>query len=148
MSDADDAGFSSTCPACKEEKVEELEDRGIPFLGCTACFGLFATEDDLAAYVVDSSGSQEVGEAFDKLLEAALAEGPPRQGKRPCPRCQNPLGRLGFGESPFVILDRCAVHGVWLDKKELKKVIRSSRAHAAVLGLIPQFQDDDDDDDD
>ena len=40
---AEDAGFNTTCPACKGETVEEIEDRGIPFLGCTSCFGLFAT---------------------------------------------------------------------------------------------------------
>ena len=139
--------FSSTCPACKgEETIEPLEDRGIPFLGCTACFGLFASDDDIASYVADAAGAPEVKEAFEALLGKALDDGPPTPGKRPCPVCQAPLGRLGFGESPFVILDRCALHGLWMDKKELKKIIRSSRAQAVVLGLIDRFDDDDDDD--
>ena len=51
---------------------------------------------------------------------------------------------------PAARLDRCGHHGVWLDKKELKKVIRSVRAHCAVIGLIAKFDDtgDYDDDDD
>ena len=53
--------------------------------------------------------------------------------------------RFGFGESPFVILDRCAHHGVWLDRSELKKIVRASRAYAAAEGWLPAFDDDDDD---
>ena len=47
--------YSNICPACKEEAVEEMEDRGVPFLGCGECFGLFATEDGLEDYVKDSA---------------------------------------------------------------------------------------------
>jgi Zn-finger nucleic acid-binding protein len=138
--------FETTCPACKKEDVVDvMEDRGVEFLGCSECFGLFVSEDGLQAYIADSTGSSEIGKAFVDLMEKALGDKPPRPGSRGCPVCKKPLGRLGFGESPFVILDRCGLHGVWLDKKELKKVIRSVRAHAAVMGLAPAFDEEDDD---
>ena len=140
--------FSTTCPGCKKDTIQEIEDRDIPFLGCTECFGLFTDEKNIARYVSSAAGKLEVGEAFEDLLGKALDGNPPTPGKRTCPQCQQPLGRMGFGESPFVILDRCAHHGLWLDKKELTKVIRSSRAHARVLGLVDEFDDYADDDED
>jgi Zn-finger nucleic acid-binding protein len=141
--------FETTCPACKkEDTVDLMEDRGVEFLGCSQCFGLFVEEEGLHAYVSDSAGSDEIGKACAGLMQAALDAKQPKPGSRPCPVCKKPLCRMGFGESPFVILDRCGLHGVWLDKKELKKVIRSSRAHAAVMGLAPPFNDDDGDGDD
>jgi Zn-finger nucleic acid-binding protein len=139
--------FQTTCPACKkEDTVDVMEDRGVEFLGCGECFGLFVEEIGLQAYVSDSAGSDDIGKAFEDLLQKALDAKQPKPGARPCPVCAKPLCRMGFGESPFVILDRCGLHGVWLDKKELKKVIRSSRAHATVMGLAPAFNDDDSDD--
>ncbi len=135
--------FTNVCPACKKEAVDEMEDRKVPFLGCAECFGLFVTEDNLENYVADSTGSEDVGKAYKDLLQRALDEKTPKPGNRSCPVCKKPLGRMGFGESPFVILDRCGLHGLWLDKKELKKVIRSARAHAAVMGLIPRPRDED-----
>ncbi len=138
-----------TCPACVDLPLEELTERDVPFQGCTTCFGLWATEANLAEYVIQATGSEPIGEGFHDLLKQALG-GTISQGKRrKCPECEEYLQRLGFGDSPFVILDRCAeAHGLWLDKKELKKVIRASRAHAAVMGLIESFTDSDDDDDD
>lgn len=137
------------CPACADLPLEELLERDVPFLGCTTCFGLWATTDDLAEYLVRATDQEPVREAFASLLQQAL-DGTVSQGKkRRCPRCEGYLQRLGFGERPFVILDRCAEgHGLWLDKKELKKVIRATRAHAAVLGLIDGFTDSSDDDED
>lgn len=144
----EESGFESTCPAChKEDAVAAMDDRGVEFLGCGECFGLFVTEAGLAKYVQVSTEQDEVGEGFKDLMQKTLAEKEPKIGKRACPVCKDPLGRLGFGESPFVILDRCAKHGVWLDKKELKKVIRSCRAHSAVIGLIPGDDDPGDGDD-
>lgn len=130
------------CPACSDHpELHELEDREIPFLGCTTCFGLFVTEDNLREYVVDSTGCDKVAEAFDELMVTALA----KQGgetKRVCPECGDAMRRMGFGEAPFMILDRCQTgHGLWLDKKELKKAVRTSRARAVVLGLIPAHDD-------
>ena len=140
-----------SCPACKDKALEELVDREVPFLGCVSCFGLFVVEPSLGQYVCNTTGSEPIAQAYDALLASALATGVGGPTKRTCPTCTSPMRRLGFGEAPFVILDRCVDgHGLWLDKKELKKIVRASRAHAAVLGLTPPLGDDDlhDDDDD
>lgn len=135
---------SLTCPACKDQPVEEIFDRDVPFLGCTACFGLFVTPDNLAAYVERASGERKIVESYRELL-AAAGDGTKTQGKRACPRCGQGMVRIGFGDSPFVVLDRCAEHGLWLDRKELKRVIRAARGHAAAQGHVFTSVDDDDD---
>ena len=123
------------CPTCEEHHLlEDLVERDIPFLGCTTCFGLFVTTDELGNYVKNATGSVGVREAYHQLLQAAL-DHLAGQSKRLCPHCQDPMRRMGFGEHPLVILELCSLHGVWLDKKELTKVLRSSRGHAQAQGL-------------
>lgn len=132
-----------TCPVCKDDPaLEEIFERDVPFRGCTACFGLLVLDDNLEVYVERAAKSRGVAEAFRELLEKALA-GTTSTSKRLCPRCGENMLRFGFGDAPFSILDRCRnEHGIWLDKKELKKVQRASRAYAAVLGKIPKFDED------
>lgn len=124
----------ATCPTCKERpQLEEMEQRSVLFRGCTQCFGLFVSETGLGEYVTAAAGDDGVRQGYDDLLgEATLALA--GTSKRHCPECDGPMRRMGFGESPLVILERCEAHGIWLDKKELTKVLRASRAHAVVKG--------------
>ena len=96
----------------------------------------------MRTYVERAADSEEAGKAFDDLLKAAR-DGTVSQARRTCWSCGQRMQRFGFGESPFMILDRCAEHGLWLDRSELKKVVRASRAHAAALGWMDPFDDDD-----
>jgi Zn-finger nucleic acid-binding protein len=144
---SDSESLQGHCPACADHpELEELSDREVPFLGCTKCFGLFVKEDALGQYVCNAADSEQVGKSYDDLLLKAMGE-QGGQGKRGCPECSSPMRRFGFGEAPFMILDRCEhQHGLWLDKKELKKVVRASRAHAIVLGWAPPPGAEDEDD--
>lgn len=144
-----DAGEAqpAPCPKCKEVHLAELYERDVPFLGCTECYGLFVRSEDLHEYVVRATENKVIGEAFTSLLDRFM-HGKLSSSARKCPICDEPLLRGGFGESPFVIIDACKQDGIWLDKKELKKILRASRGQAAAQGLIPKFDDDDDADDD
>lgn len=123
------------CPTCEEHHLlEEIVERDVSFLGCTTCFGLFVSTDELGEYVRNATGSVGVRTAYHGLLEDAL-DHLAGQSKRLCPHCGASMRRMGFGEHPLVILERCALHGVWLDKKELTKVLRAARADAKVKGL-------------
>lgn len=127
------------CPACKATTLGHVEDKKVQFLGCQSCFGLLVEERALAKYVVAAVGNKEAQKAFDDLLQKALKGMKPGKTTRSCPYCFLPLGRFSFGEAPLVILDRCPSHGLWLDRSELKKVVRASRAHGAAMGLLPPF---------
>ncbi|MGE0711960.1 MAG: zf-TFIIB domain-containing protein [Planctomycetota bacterium] len=136
-----------TCPSCAgSPALAEIVDREVNFLGCTDCYGLFVTEENLGEYVAHATGQPGVRTSYLELLEEATAK-LGGESKRTCPRCHEKMRRIGFGESPLVILERCALHGLWLDKKELTKVKRAARAHAAVRGLIDRTAADEEDDD-
>jgi Zn-finger nucleic acid-binding protein len=124
-----------TCPNCEgSPELSDIVERDVDFLGCMDCYGLFVTEDNLASYVGNAAGDPGVRKAYLELLDEAQAH-LAGTSKRTCPHCRDPMRRMGFGESPLVILERCGLHAaVWLDKKELTKVLRASRAHAAVQG--------------
>jgi len=123
------------CPACRAEQLEYVVDRGVAFVGCQVCWGLLVFEEDLRVYVLEAIGAERAGKAFDDLLAKALGGTTSRGRKRQCPFCAENLTRLGFGEAPFVILDRCSTHGLWLDDKELRKVVRACRAECAIGGV-------------
>jgi Zn-finger nucleic acid-binding protein len=122
--------------------MAELEDKGVPFLGCEKCFGLFVTEPDLFTYVEQAS-SPKVFATFLQLHEKMLQAQQPGT-MRECPFCGAKLARVTIGENPIVLLDRCGEHGLWLDRTELKKVIRTSRAAS---GQKPDPHADADDED-
>lgn len=134
------------CPGCNEPALDDVVDRNVGFVGCRACYSLSATDEGLAVYVERATGAKEAGQAFTDLLQTALG-GSLRKARRECWSCGERMYRFGFGESPFVILDRCERHGIWLDRSELKKIVRASRAHAAAQGWIPPFDEDEPDDD-
>jgi Zn-finger nucleic acid-binding protein len=136
------------CPKCGVS-LDQVVNREVNFLGCTTCFGLWVTETDLGAYVEKASTPQSAA-SFKTLLGKALTKvvAATANTRRHCPHCNAPLARLGFGEQPFVILDRCGEHGLWLDRTELKKVVRSCRAAAHPHGLPKGVVIEEDDDDD
>ncbi|MBL4849123.1 MAG: zf-TFIIB domain-containing protein [Planctomycetes bacterium] len=145
--DSDESEPTGRCPVCPDHPdLEGLLDRDVEFRGCITCFGLFVHADALSQYVCNAVGDEDAVTAYDDLLVTALKkQGGP--SKRVCPVCEEPMRRLGFGEAPFMILDRCENgHGLWLDKRELKKVVRTCRAQTAVLGLMPPPGREEDDD--
>ena len=119
-------------------RAQALEHEGVPVEGGGPPLG----ERELASYV-EKSSTKESGAIFPKLLAKALAgKKGGAGGSRGCPVCKKHLERIAFGEHPLVILDRCAEHGIWFDRTELKKVVRSCRA-AAHPTLAPEPDDED-----
>lgn len=131
------------CPRCKTP-LDPVTDKDVTFQGCSTCFGLFVTDDDLQTYVDKASSSDAVVVSFVKLLAVAIETAKTGTGSmlRHCPTCNAPLDRLAFGKNPLVVLDRCGKHGIWLDRTELKKVVRAARSEAH-----PGVPIDDDDED-
>jgi Zn-finger nucleic acid-binding protein len=121
-------GDGVTCPRCNEA-LSAVDDQGVPFLGCTKCYGLFVTEPDLFTYV-EKAASPRVFASFVELHERMVNEAHSTGTVRHCPQCGAGLVRVTFGENPLVLLDRCAEHGIWLDRTELNKVLRAARAAA------------------
>jgi Zn-finger nucleic acid-binding protein len=135
------ADATKLCPKCNVP-LGEIVNREVTFLGCEGCFGLWVDEEDLATFV-ERAATPESAASFGTLLTRALEKlAGGAHARRHCPFCRVPLARLGFGENPFIILDRCDEHGLWLDRTELKKVVRTCRAYAHPHVAHPPEEDD------
>jgi Zn-finger nucleic acid-binding protein len=122
---------ASPCPACREVGLRPEEHRGVTWLACPECEGVFVTEGDMATYIERRTQSQAIAHAFLKTLrESILQDHEDAVRLRRCVRCDEELERMGFGEHPFSIIDRCADHGLWLDDGDFDKVVRQARADA------------------
>ncbi|MCP9792875.1 zf-TFIIB domain-containing protein [Vulcanococcus limneticus Candia 3F8] len=107
-------------------------DAGSVSLGrCPTCLGMFLGTGGIETLL--SSGVGPVWEVNRPLLDA-LGEAPRTAASpspvryRPCPCCGELMNRNLYGKRSGVIVDRCAVHGFWLDAGELRQLLEWSRA--------------------
>jgi Zn-finger nucleic acid-binding protein len=102
--------------------------RGEPFLieRCEKCLGLFFDPGELDRIVATDVKSGKVADR--KRLQQIVEEETPIDDIDevryiPCPDCKKLMNRTNFGARSGVILDRCKVHGVWLDGGELRRIL-------------------------
>ena len=105
------------------------------FLRCAGCGGAyFRDELDLEPYVAAKKGPS-AAEVYIRLLLVSLADlERARDGLRVCPieNCGRRLRYHPFGFPPYlVVLDRCDLHGLWLDREEVDMVLEGCEQLAA-----------------
>lgn len=107
------------CPECGEPLVAfELE--GIEIDRCVTCGGTWLDAGELAT-ITELSGA-----APGRMREALAAAKGRKAEKRRCPRCRAKLRVITIGEEEPIELDRCPRgHGLWLDRGEIRAVIKS-----------------------
>jgi Zn-finger nucleic acid-binding protein len=110
------------CPRCKSS----LRSRTVgstALVECTSCGGLWIAQEDLERICEKAD--------VEELVSRALAESPPTHPVDPssgptylpCPTCQDLMVRRNFGGSSGVLIDVCRGHGVWLDHRELERIL-------------------------
>lgn len=121
------------CPRCRQP----LQSERIALAGpveldrCTKCHGIFFDPGELEA-VLESPGA--AGTEIDlERLDAIVREETPGNDYRdvtyvPCPDCGELMHRKSYGARAGVIVDRCTLHGVWLDGGELRRLLEWSKA--------------------
>ena len=114
------------CPTCGAELVSAGSVRG-----CSTCSGVWVTEQMLTEMVWD----------LHRGAETELLAFKPRDGEtqRACPVCEQAMETSTLEEVP---VDRCKVHGIWLDAGELAATLyhaarRPPRAEGIKLDLSP-----------
>lgn len=126
------AGNKYPCPRCRKDVVlKPRYDGGCMFLACQICDGGFFEEFDLGRYVGGKLGQKAASVYLYWMLASMEKVEDARRGKRVCPICTNQLRRHPFGKQPhFVLLDRCPLHGFWLDKDEIDTILNGCREYA------------------
>jgi Zn-finger nucleic acid-binding protein len=104
------------CPVCREPLIV-AERGGIELDVCLWCHGLWFDAGELELL------SEKLGRDLT-VKEGSLERVPTSEKPRPCPRCDKPMDKVVFGTAARVLLDRCAVHGLWFDHGEMGALIR------------------------
>lgn len=110
------------CPRCKSA----LRTRAVghaSMVECTSCGGLWIAQEDLE-HICEKADEQELAA---RALEGSQPAHPvdPSRGPAylPCPTCKDMMVRRNFGGSSGVLIDVCRGHGVWLDHRELERIL-------------------------
>lgn len=116
------AADGASCPRCRSG----LRSRAVGPIGvveCTNCGGLWIGQEDLDRICEEADAQGLVARALGDAQPANPVD--PAQGRAylPCPTCDDLMVRRNFGGSSGVLVDVCRGHGVWLDHRELERIL-------------------------
>ena len=137
-------GHELPCPVCAG-LMPPRQVAGIGINECAGCNGLWVPENDfdlLVSRAVETRRNASP-EALATLAPRVTGANPARQTVRyrKCPECDAFMRRRNFQKASGVIVDRCNLHGTWLDADELERIagfVLSGRRPAAVLTDVPR----------
>ena len=128
------AGASErACPRCKVP-MQQLRlglETAVEIERCTQCFGIFFDPGELEE-VLDASAKRAYEADLGRLDTMLREETSNRDYKSvtyvPCPDCGQLMHRKSYGAKAGVVIDRCKLHGVWLDGGELNQLLKWAKA--------------------
>lgn len=113
---------AASCPRCRGAlRQRELAEAAV--VECSACGGLWLSEERFDEFCATAEAREKAAVALGHLTapSALAAEADVRY--LPCIVCGDRMTRRNFASSSGVILDVCRRHGVWLDHRELERVL-------------------------
>jgi Zn-finger nucleic acid-binding protein len=116
------------CPACGIELLRK-ELVGQEIAECTHCNGIWVDRhsfEDLVECAAKNQGAEEIHTFSERRAKPLLVSKDGRKGftYRKCPECGVMMHRKRFKRISDVVMDECAIHGVWLDVDELAAIAR------------------------
>jgi Zn-finger nucleic acid-binding protein len=117
-----DIGPALDCPDCKTPMTHILL-RHMPLQECQKCFGLWVDTRSFERICADRERSADplTGALGDKRRPPKMV--PQSVRYRPCPQCGQLMNRFNFGRTSGIVIDKCAAHGIWFDRDELRRII-------------------------
>ena len=121
------------CPRCKVplEALRLKLESAVEIDRCTKCFGIFFDPGELDG-VLDTSVKRAYEVDLERLDTLVREETSNRDYKEvtyvPCPDCGEFMHRKSYGAKAGVVVDRCRLHGVWLDGGELNRLLKWAKA--------------------
>ncbi len=112
----------TSCPRCQGGLKTRLLGQS-SVIECSACAGLWLASDDFERVCSDADEQERAVRALGNAATPShvVAELPLRY--LPCPMCQQLMHRKNYASCSGIILDVCKQHGVWLDHRELERVL-------------------------
>jgi len=121
------------CPRCKVP-MQQLRlglETPVEIERCSRCHGIFFDPGELEE-VLDASVKRAYEVDLERLDTILREESSNRDYRNvtyvPCPDCGELMHRKAYGARAGVVIDRCRLHGVWLDGGELNQLLKWSKA--------------------
>ena len=104
---------------------------------CEQCFGLFFDLGELEDYLLLADpGDPEINHhSLNVLINENYHKDYP-VGYIRCPVCKELMNRVNYGKKSGVVVNKCSLHGVWLDSGFLNHLIGWTRAGGFELDKI------------
>jgi len=121
------------CPRCKQplESMRLKLESPVEIDRCVNCYGIFFDPGELEE-VLDTSVKRAYDVDLERLDTLVREETSDRDYKEvkyvPCPDCGEFMHRKSYGAKAGVVVDRCRLHGVWLDGGELNRLLKWAKA--------------------
>lgn len=119
------------CPRCRGTlRVREIGAASA--IECASCAGLWISKTQLEELCARAETSELAAQALG--FESATPAAAPlaREGYIPCLTCSELMLRKNFGGTSGVVIDLCKEHGVWLDHRELGRILAYVRGGGLV----------------
>jgi Zn-finger nucleic acid-binding protein len=110
------------CPRCKSPLRSRAVGK-ISFVECGSCAGLWLAQEDLESICETADVQDLAARSLGETVPTRPVD--PQRGATyvPCPTCKSLMTRRNFGGSSGILIDLCRGHGVWLDHRELERIL-------------------------
>ena len=115
----------SDCPRC-QLTLQPQDYEGVSVLFCSTCWGHWVEHEALDKILAQRDYTFDEAERasliFSEWSDSQSGVDTGRLKAATCPICSQLMNTGPFTEDCPVEVDRCAVHGVWLDTAEVKQL--------------------------
>jgi Zn-finger nucleic acid-binding protein len=127
---------SRICPVCDIalQTIKLIQDEDLFIERCNQCFGMFFDRHELEHVLAKpvSNVSEINREHIDNINKDRYRK-PDKIEYLKCPECRILMNRSSFGQRSGVVVDRCLMHGVWLENGELIHLLEWKKAGGQLL---------------
>jgi Zn-finger nucleic acid-binding protein len=124
------------CPNCDTplQTIKLTLDEDLFIERCETCFGLFFDRGEIETVLQSSvSHVHDINlEHIDNINKDRYLK-PEKFQYVKCPECKRFMNRVNFGQRSGVVVDKCIIHGIWLDSGELIHLLEWKKAGGQLL---------------
>ena len=104
---------------------------------CAHCAGLWVATEAFNKICAD----RQVQEAAIAMPLPPPVQLDPHVRYLKCPQCSSLMNRFNFSNRSGVVMDKCAKHGLWLERDDLRRVIEFIRAGGLTIAREHEIQE-------
>ena len=100
---------------------------------CSICGGVWLDEGELELLIPPETGNRAALSGIISDIRKSTAAG----GSRKCPVCRKKMVPVELSTKPPVEIDKCPLnHGLWFDRGELERIMKSSGANGKLADFL------------